>query len=120
MLTALIVTIVVEGVVMYCLTHSLQWVRNNIYCNMVTNPILNFTLLGLGILFQDITNPVLNAIVTYFAPLIIMEAFVFWGEGRLYNLMTHEPLNRCYRLSIITNAFSMTAGLIMTILFYIV
>lgn len=118
MLIALVTTVFIEGLVMYFLTKSKEWVKYNLYCNLVTNPLLNFALMGIKYLFGNIGNPIAKVMVTYYIPVIILEAIVFFVEGLLYSLMADATKKQCFRLSIITNAVSAAAGIIYSFFYY--
>ena len=123
-LYALIITIVLEGALMLLLTRSFKWARYNLYCNLVTNPILNLCLMfipyfaakkigfdatGIGPL-----SPEAPAVMTlsYNITFITGEIIVLITEGLLYRLLTKERYSRCFALSLFTNVFSMAAGLL--------
>ena len=99
MILALVLTVITEGVIMFFLTGSKEWVKYNVYCNFVTNPLLNLVLLGMSYLCADMENAVLRALFSYYLPVILLEVLVFWGEGRLYFMMTNAPKKYCIRLS---------------------
>ena len=98
---ALIITIVVEGLAMFVLTRSMKWVRFNLYCNMVTNPLLNLGLYAL--IYFGRRN-------WYDAATVIGEVLVLVSEAVLYRLMTSEKYSRCFIRSFITNALSLALG----------
>jgi len=118
LIIALVLTIIIEAAVMYLLTQSWEWCRFNLYCNLVTNPLLNFALLGTGYVFKGMEDSVLRALLSYYVPLVIGEAVVFYSEGWLYSLMTDCPKKKCYRLSVITNAVSAAIGLVISFFYY--
>ncbi len=118
MLIALVTTVFIEGLVMFFLTRSKEWVKYNLYCNLVTNPLLNLALVGINYIFGGIENPVTKVVVTYYIPVIILEAIVFFVEGLLYSLMADAEKKQCFRLSVITNAISATIGIIYSFIYY--
>ena len=121
---ALIITIVLEGALMLLLTRSLKWAQYNLYCNLVTNPILNLCLMfipyfaarksgfdaaGIGPL--SLEAPAVMTL-SYNITFIAGEIIVLITEGLLYRLLTKEKYIKCFALSLFTNAFSMAAGLL--------
>lgn len=110
MLLALILTILIEWVVMWLLTHSINMCKYNLYCNLVSNPLFN--------LFMGFTGYLLNSRLglgsglCYFIPFFIGEPLVFWFEMKIYMLITYKDRRECLRLSVITNGISAIAGVI--------
>lgn len=101
MIYALVLTIIIEGVAMFILTRSKEWVKCNILCNMVTNPILNISLFVL-VYFTGLS--------WYSLGVFIGEAIVFTSEALLYKLMTGKGILKCIIYSVITNALSLVLG----------
>lgn len=112
MISALIITIVTEIIITYILTKSKEWAKYNLFCNMLTNPLLNMSLLGFSILGRNIETMANKMILTYYLPLLVLEILVIWAEGYLYGLMSEYPAKMCYRVSVITNGVSIVAGLL--------
>lgn len=112
MITALIITIITEIIVVYVLTKSKEWAKYNLLCNMLTNPLLNMSLWGLSFLGRNIESMASRLVWTYYLPLVILEILVIWSEGYLYGLMSEYPSKICYRVSIITNCVSIVVGLL--------
>lgn len=118
MILALVLTVLTEGVIMFLLTGSKEWVKYNVYCNFVTNPLLNLALLGMSYLCADMENAALRALFSYYLPVVLLEVLVFWGEGRLYFMMTNAPKKFCIRLSVLTNMVSAAVGVVISIWYY--
>ena len=116
LLKALVLTVVIEGTVMFFLTKSPKWIWHNLVCNLLTNPLLNLTLTGIAYLSRDIADSRMKFLFLYCLPLVLLEAAVFWGEGKLYGLMTGEAKKICVKRSVITNSVSFGAGLLLTLI----
>ena len=112
MLIALILTIVSEGIVTYILTKSKTWLKLNLYCNLLTNPLLNLILALIGFLGKYIESTQYRMFISYYLPLVILEIIVFGVEGHLYWLMGADSKKMCYRVSLITNCCSIVVGVI--------
>lgn len=112
MLIALILTIVSEGIVTYILTKSKTWLKLNLYCNLLTNPLLNLILALTGFLGKYIESTQYRMFISYYLPLVILEIIVFGVEGHLYWLMGADSKRTCYRVSFITNCFSIAVGVV--------
>lgn len=134
-LLALALTVVIEGLVMLVMTRSLQWVRYNLYCNIVTNPLLQvivriillFYRLDYGYIYKPGSKTGLAAAVglvfgTYFkgdlgytAIVLVGELIVLFAEALLYRAMTGEKFGRCFVRSLVTNALSFIAGIVLSL-----
>lgn len=108
MLLPLILTILTEGLVMYMLTHSGVWCKYNLYCNMVTNPLINLAVRVTYRLFQ-------NPIPSFWLPLIAGEVAVVYAEMRIYEEITLNSRGICFKYSLVTNSVSALIGLIIVI-----
>ena len=110
MILALVLTIIIEWVVMWLLTHSVAMCKYNLYCNMVTNPILNLILSGVMYFLSE--KMMLGASECYFIPLIILEPAVVFSEMAIYRLITGKRKKECFKLSLLTNLVSALAGIL--------
>lgn len=108
----LIMTLIIEGLVMWKLTHDKRWIFYSIMINTFTNPILNLSL------------PVVLDVSVYTYVFIIMllleEAIVILVETVLYFLMDSEPFKICFERSFITNVISAVIGFILMVLFLLI
>lgn len=95
---ALLTTVVIEGAVMLALTRNWNWVRQNLYCNLVTNPLLNLTLV------------LLRPAQFRWLLIAVLELAVLFGEAGLYRAMSGTRFRRCLLYSFVTNAASFAAG----------
>ena len=110
MIRTLIMTIIIEWVVMWLLTHSIDMCKYNLYCNLVTNPIMNL-LLGCAMLACKRWFAMTET-ASYFIPLMILEPIVVFAEMQILKLITREASARCFKLSFITNAVSALIGVV--------
>lgn len=102
---ALLVTLVIEAPVMFALSRSENWVFCNILCNLVTNPILNITLL--------LVLKYTGKSTIYTLCVVIGELLVLFSEMLLYRAMTGEGWGKCFTRSLITNGMSFGIGLLL-------
>lgn len=101
LILALTLTIIIEGIVMLILTRSLEWVKFNLYVNLVTNPVLNISFWLIFYFFG----------VAYRLPVYIVgEILVIVVESLFYILMSHENLKICLLRAAATNAVSVLLG----------
>lgn len=118
MIIALVLTILIEGPVMLKLTSDKEWVKYNLYCNLVTNPILNVILA----LLREVVpyrSQVQKMLLTYYLPLTVLEVVVVFVEAWFYTLMTNETKKECFRRSLITNGVSAGVGIIVSLFYFI-
>lgn len=122
MVFALVSTILIEAFVMWRLTRSKQWCTYNLYCNMVTNPLLNifiFVYVRIRQLVRTGSFPLyyssFNDFQGYYLPMIIGEVLVVYSEMRIYELLTKENKSVCFRYSLITNLVSTLFGVVLKI-----
>lgn len=103
MAEALLITWMVEGIITAVLTRKARFVLFNFWCNAITNPPLN----AMGIfVFAD----------RYFLLwAIVGEILVLLTETALYSLFDkkRQSLKRYFLLSLITNAASVLAGVVL-------
>lgn len=98
---ALFLTVIIEGTVMLTLTRSKEWVKFNLYVNLVTNPVMN---LSFKLIFFCFGN-------SFKVPMYICgEVIVILLETVFYKLMSHENIRRCFWLSAATNTVSVFLG----------
>lgn len=123
MIAALIETIIIEALVMWIITKSPLWCKYNLYCNLVTNPLLNLFLffitrfIGLfrtgAFTFIYISS---HQFTDYYIPMLVGEIIVVLAEAKLYERLTNETKSICFKRSLITNLISVTCGLIINII----
>lgn len=101
LLIALLLTVLIEGIVVLCLTRSFEWVKFNLYCNLVTNPLLNIVLWVL--------LPALR-VSTGIGVMVAGEIIVVLTETLLYKFMTKAHWNHCALVSLISNLISVLVG----------
>ena len=100
---ALLLTIVIEGLLLLLVTRSKQWVLQSVYCNLVTNPILNLILFFVRSHIGDAAETALIA---------VLEISVVFSEALLYRAMSGEKVGKCLLLSLAANAASYLSGLV--------
>ena len=108
LISALILTIFIEGIVMLIMTRSWKWLFFNNLVNALTNPVLNLTLMWA--VFFGAGRPLRITI------LLAGEVLVFVTEAFIYRLLTEEEAGKCRKRSLVTNLASFCAG----ILFYLI
>lgn len=106
----LCLTLIIETPVVFLLTRELHFVSYSIWCNILTNPLLNTA--GL-ILMHFFGYPV------YVCYAAVGEIAVLFIEMRLYYFFDRHntPLRRCFLISLICNAASFLIGLGISLLF---
>ena len=102
LLRALILTVIIEGTAVMIITKSRKVLLHSVYCNLMTNPLLN--LIGLLISFYSRG--------AFIAWIVIGEAAVVLSEAALYRLFGDMEKKRSYIISFIANLCSFKAGLI--------
>ena len=102
----LVVTVLIEGVVIWLLFRS----RNILYCsllgNLLTNPALNLLLFICAGLWG----------APYYATVIPLELAAFFIEFCLYRTMGRLTAGRALLASLLANAISFGAGLALSLL----
>ena len=94
--TALILTIIIEGLLAYLFTKNKTFVILSICCNLFTNPLLNVILYYLGGGYMNV---------------IISELCVVTAETLIYRVGTGEKFSKCLFYSFIFNLVSYILGL---------
>lgn len=107
LLTAVILTVVIEIVVLYLLKIRDKRLRYSIIINILTNLLLNSLLSFVGISWL------------YIVLLVIGEIIVFLIEWLLYNLIKKDEKNWLYSLSANLCSFLLGGGLIYLFFFII-
>ncbi len=103
LLWALLLTVLIEGALTVLITRDRRKLRHNFLCNVITNPILNITAMLLH---------VLAGLPGYYLCLFIGEPLVVLAEWRLYILFGEKSSKKAFLLSLLTNALSLLAGLL--------
>lgn len=101
---AYITTCVIEGIVTLLMTKSPRFLLFNLWCNTLTNPLLNIG----GILVMHFAGGRAFAAYT-----VMGEAAVLFAEARLYarfDKRSHTDAHY-FLLSLVTNSVSVIAGL---------
>lgn len=121
MIVNLIITIIIEALVMAGLTKSAEWCRYNLYCNLVTNPIINlfirlwlycYWLIVYGYVpYWGVVTANLG-FIDYYLPFILGEAAVIFAEMFIYEIITKSNRKKCLLYSVITNGVSAIIGII--------
>ena len=104
LLEALVLTIIIEGIAAYIMTRDTVKLRHNICCNLITNPLLNL----IAILLVMVSGR-----TAYYIWLVIGEILVLISEWRLYILFGEKSGKKAFMLSLVTNALSLSAGIIL-------
>lgn len=95
LLSALVLTLVLEGCFIFALTRSRDWLAVSAAGNLITNPLLN----------------VLNALLGGALPqLFLLEAGAVIVEALLYRFVLREPVKKAFGLSFLANALSFLLG----------
>lgn len=102
-------TILLESIPCLFVREKLAWWRAGIICNVVTNPVLNVTVLLVGALLPqlDIRTPVL----------LVLEVVVVFLEAYFYKKLLDRPYLHCLLFSCIANLLSFGIGLLFQNLF---
>lgn len=108
----LIFTLIIEGLVMWKLTHNKRWIFYSIIINTFTNPILNLSIP----VVLDISFYTDMYMYVFIATLLLEEVIVIIVEAVLYYLMDGEPFKVCFYRSFIANAISVVIGFILMVL----
>lgn len=108
MLFALALTVVIECIVIYFIMKSVQWIKYSIYCNFITNPLLNFIITMAIVEIYSRTFD--KNMITLWMCIMVMEAGVFGIEGLLYYLMSDSDMRTCFKCSIVANVVSVLCG----------
>mgnify|MGYP003295015298 CR=1 FL=1 len=101
----LLLTIIIEGIIIILITRKKKWLVYNIICNLLTNPLLNLSLLYL------VTNN-----NSFLIPFIIGEILVIIVEWLIYILISNDKKADCFKYSLITNMISLTIGLLLNLI----
>ncbi|MBQ5310842.1 MAG: hypothetical protein ILP19_02210 [Oscillospiraceae bacterium] len=104
LIKALVLTIIIEGTVVYIITKDTKMLRYSIYCNLMTNPLLNL----IGILFALISH---NAFIIWTA---VGETAVLISEAALYRLFGDVSKKKAIILSAAANLCSFISGLLLS------
>ncbi|MBQ4486844.1 MAG: hypothetical protein K6G68_03955 [Oscillospiraceae bacterium] len=101
---ALILTVIIEGAVMILMTRDKDKLKHSVYCNLMTNPLLNL----IGLLVFNIFS--YKAYIIYVA---VGELIVFVSEAKLYGLFGEKSAKKAYLMSFAANMCSFLSGLIL-------
>lgn len=104
LLKALGLTIFIEGIVILAVTRDKVKLKHNIYCNLMTNPLLNLIAILVTIIL---------GVKAYYIWIVIGEILVLLSEWRLYILFGEKSSEKAFFYSFITNAVSLTAGILL-------
>ena len=102
LIAALLLTVVTEGLALLLLTRSREWVLWSVYCNLITNPLLNLTLR----LFRPLPG------FRYPIVLAVLEGIVILSEAAMYRGMSRQSVGRCLLCSCLANAASVLIGIL--------
>ena len=105
LLKALGLTILIEGIVIFAVTRDSQKVKHNLYCNLMTNPLLNLVAILVTIIL---------GVKAYYIWIVIGEILVLLSEWQLYLLFGEKSSKKAFFYSFITNAVSLGTGILMT------
>lgn len=106
-LGSFLLTAFVEGGVIWLVQRDRKFVYYSLLCNLLTNPALNFLLL---LLFS------LWGWGVYYPAAVILEILVVLLEARIYRLLGGVSLRWSLWLSLLLNALSLFAGLVLSLL----
>lgn len=104
-LTALLFTILFEGVIMLVITKSFKWLLYNFLCNVLTNTTLN---LALTLLYRAT-----GSLTSYYISVAAGELIVLFTEALIYYMLSGIKKSHCFFLSLITNAISFVLGILL-------
>lgn len=95
LLSALIMTIILEGIVVFVLTRERDWFAVSIACNLITNPALN----------------VINSYLGNILPVILaLELTAVIVEALLYKTVLHAEIGKSFFISTVANISSFLLG----------
>ena len=99
----LLLTWIIEGIVVIIFTRKPKFVLYSIWCNIITNPLLNF----IGILLYDNFG-----IIIYWCWAFVGEILVLFSEMWLYGYFDSHSLSKKYYffLSLTANGISVLLG----------
>ncbi len=106
-LGSFLLTAFVEGGVIWLVQRDRRFVYYSLLCNLLTNPALNFLLL---LLFS------LWGWSVYYPAVVILEILVVLLEAKIYRLLGGVSLRWSLWLSLLLNALSLFAGLVLSLL----
>lgn len=99
----LLLTILIEGIVIFLLFRKLEFVYYSMLCNILTNPALNLILL--------LATSFLGA-SCYSAALLILESLAILVEAYVLKLLCRFTYKKAIAVSGLMNILSCTAGLL--------
>ena len=98
-------TILLEAVPVLLVKDRKAWWKAGLVCNVVTNPVLNVVMLLVTALLTD------SGFV--FPVLMVLELTVVFLEAWLYRLLVGKPYLHCLAFSLVANAVSFGAGILL-------
>ena len=104
LIKALLLTLVIEGIVIYIATKSVKWLLFSIPVNGLTNPILNLCLILVS-LYSGST-------ILYIIVLVVLELAAVAAEAALYRAFSNIKLKTCLLISAAANGISVVLGFI--------
>lgn len=108
--SALVLTVVIEGTITLCITRKARYLLFNLWCNALTNPLLNLMLFGIRCLTDTAW--------IYWCCVLLGEIAVLFAEFAVYRLADTKKQNTgwYFRLSLVTNAVSFSLGEILALI----
>lgn len=104
LIKALLLTVVIEGIVIFISTRSVKWLLFSIPVNGLTNPVLNLCLMLVSIYS--------GSTILYITVLIFLELAAVAAEAALYRAFSGIRLRSCFLRSIAANGISVVLGFI--------
>jgi len=109
-LELLLITILIEGIVIFLIFRSKKYLYYSVLVNLLTNPALNLLLmLGVKRFGESGYEPIL----------IILEIIVIFIEAYVYDYLTDLGLKKSLFLSVCLNALSCLGGIIFSFNFLV-
>jgi len=106
-----IATILLEGFPLIVMRERKKWFKASLLCNVVTNPILNSSLI-LCTYFMDNKQNELFV-------MIVFEVVVVFVEAVIYSKMLNKEFWKCFIVSLVLNALSFFIGLYFAKMLYV-
>lgn len=103
----LIVTAAVEGAAVWCVQRDRRFAYYSLLCNLLTNPAANLLVLG-GVAWLGAG--------AYYPALALLECVVVGVEAVVYRRLGNTSKRRALWLSLLVNALSFLAGLLVNLL----
>lgn len=102
-------TVLLEFIPALFMPDRKAWIKTGLFCNVITNPILNVIML---MLFAMVKSRVIVLISA-----VLLELMIVLFEAYIYKKNLNKPPKICLIFSFIANLFSVSVGFILNSLF---